>query len=127
NAGDSADAVVVIGGSAKIRGNVRDAVVVIGGDADVQGEVRDAVVAVLGNVKVGQEAKVHDVAAIGGKLDIADGAAVDGHTQEVDLGAFGFDVDWLKQWFLHCALKLRPLADRKSTRLNSSHVAISYA
>src|SRR5260370_20388675 len=33
--GDSAEDVVVIGGSAKIRGHVRESVVVIGGDIDV--------------------------------------------------------------------------------------------
>src|SRR5439155_14075954 len=52
--GESADAVVVIFGNAKIRGTVRDAVVVIGGDVDVQGgEVGDAVVAVLGSIRAG--------------------------------------------------------------------------
>src|SRR6266581_1532042 len=54
--GDSAENVVVIGGSAKIRGHVRESVVVIGGDIDVEGEVGEAAVAVLGNVRVGQGA-----------------------------------------------------------------------
>src|SRR5262249_54907766 len=44
---ETADAVVVIGGSAKILGKAHDAVVAICGDLDVQGEVGDAAVAVL--------------------------------------------------------------------------------
>src|SRR5438093_2972717 len=41
-AGDSADAVVVIGANAKIDGRVRQAVVVIFGDLEINGEVGDA-------------------------------------------------------------------------------------
>ncbi len=48
--GETAEAVVVIGGSIKIHGKVSDAVVAIGGNIEVDGEVGDAVVAVLGNV-----------------------------------------------------------------------------
>ena len=49
-AGDSAEVVVVIGGSAKIHGKVREAVVTIGGSSEVDGEVGEAVVAIMGNV-----------------------------------------------------------------------------
>src|SRR6266851_387844 len=109
--GDSAEVVVVVGGSAKIRGHVRESVVVIGGDIDADGEVGEAAVAVLGNVRVGQGATMgEDVVAVGGRVDVADGATVHGHTQEVDFGAVGLKLQWLKKWFLHCALKLRPLA-----------------
>jgi len=109
--GDSAEDVVVIGGSAKIRGDVRESVVVIGGDIDVEGEVGQAAVAVLGNVRVGQGATMgEDVVAVGGSVDVADGATVHGQTHEVDFGAAGLKLQWLKKWFLHCVLKLRPLA-----------------
>ena len=38
-AGDTADVIVVIGGSAKVHGKVRQAVVTIGGSSEVDGEV----------------------------------------------------------------------------------------
>ena len=42
--GQEAETVVVIGGSAKIRGKVSEAVVVIGGDVEIEGEVGEDVV-----------------------------------------------------------------------------------
>lgn len=116
--GESAETVVVIGGSAKVNGKVRDAVVAIMGNAEVGGEVGDAVVAVMGNVKIGPNAKINgDVVAVGGRTDIAEGATVKGQTQDVDFGVAGFhglpqlpQLDWLKNWFTQCVLKLRPLA-----------------
>src|SRR6266702_2675951 len=53
--GETAESVVVIGGSAKIRGNVREAVVVIGGNLDIEGgEVGEAAVVIMGSVRAGQ-------------------------------------------------------------------------
>src|SRR6266850_3960541 len=106
-AGESVEAVVVIGGSARILGKVRDAVVVIGGDIEVEGEVGEAVVAVLGNVKIEPGAKLHgDLVAVGGKAEIAEGATVEGHIQDVDFDAMGLpNVDWIRAWFRHCGLK----------------------
>ena len=108
-AGETAEAIVVIGGSAKVHGKVNDAVVVIGGDAEVYGEVGDAVVAILGNVKAGKGAKIHgDTVAIGGTLEIAKGVSIGG--QKVNIGVAGLHIEWLRQWFVQCVLKLRPLA-----------------
>ncbi|MGA2863154.1 MAG: RDD family protein [Verrucomicrobiota bacterium] len=124
-AGETADVVVVIGGSAKVHGKVREGVVVIGGDVEVDGDVGDVVVAVLGSVRVGRGAELHqdvvavmgaikvepkatihgDVVAVAGRLDVAEGASVKGHTQEV-----GINLEWLKKWLLQCVFKLRPLA-----------------
>src|SRR5512135_3233793 len=50
-AGESAESVVVIGGSAKVHGKVRDAAVAILGDLDIDGEVGDAAVTVLGDLR----------------------------------------------------------------------------
>jgi uncharacterized RDD family membrane protein YckC len=111
-ANEAADAVVVIGGSAKVSGKVREAVVTIGGDAEVSGEVGDAVVAVLGSIKIKPGAIVHDVVAVGGTVEVAEGARVLGQTQEVDLGGLhlGGLPQGLKDWFIHCVLKCRLLA-----------------
>lgn len=110
---ETAEAVVVIGGSAKVRGQVRDAVVVIGGDAKLEGaEVGDAVVAVLGGVNIGQGSTVHgDVVSVGDSVEVSDDSTVNGQIQPVDFGRFGLPkLDWLKQWALECVFKLRPLA-----------------
>jgi uncharacterized RDD family membrane protein YckC len=109
----AAEAVVVIGGSAKVYGKVREAVVVIGGDATIDGaEVGEAVVAVLGNIKVKSGSTIHgEVVSVGGKIDIADDAVVEGHVQSVDFGGVGLPkMDWLREWLVQCVFKLRPLA-----------------
>jgi uncharacterized RDD family membrane protein YckC len=42
---------------------------------------------------------------------VEDGAKVEGHVQEIDLGAIGFPrLGWLRGWFTHCFLLMRPLA-----------------
>jgi uncharacterized RDD family membrane protein YckC len=105
--GESAEAVVVIGGSAKIHGKVREAAVVIGGDLDIDGEVGDAAVAILGNVNAHSGAKIHgDAVAVGGKVDVSEGAKVSRTQQSVQLP----ELKWLRSWFRHCALLLRPLS-----------------
>ncbi|MGA2557683.1 MAG: RDD family protein [Verrucomicrobiota bacterium] len=113
-AGESAEAVVVIGGSARVLGDVDNNVVVIGGDADVRGDVGNKVVTVMGNAHLGPKAAVHgDLVTVGGKATVADGATVGGHTQEVGIGAglAGFPrVQWLRKWFRDCVMELRPLA-----------------
>lgn len=93
-AGESAEAVVAIGGSARAGGKVRDAVVAIGGDAVADGDVGDAVVAIGGDAtahgKVGDavvaiagNAEAHGevtdaVVAIMGDVKIGPGAKVRG-------------------------------------------------
>jgi len=130
-AGDSAEVVVVIGGSAKIHGKVQQAVVTIGGSSEVDGEVGEAVVAVLGNVHLKPGAKINedavavmgtltvdpgvkiggDAVSVGGKLNVADGAKV--HGQKVNVGLpipFLNGGDWLGKWLQYCVLEFRPLA-----------------
>jgi uncharacterized RDD family membrane protein YckC len=109
-AGDSAQTVVVLFGSAKIRGKVHEAAVAIFGDVDVEGgEVEQAAVAVLGDVKAGQKARIHgDAVAVGGAVDISGGATVGG--EKVGMGVPGLHFKGLRSWFVHCVLKMRPLA-----------------
>ena len=124
-AGETAEAVVVIGGSAKLHGKVREGVVVIGGDLEVDGDVGDVVVVVLGDVKakpgaylhqdvvavmgsvqVEPKAKIHgDALAVAGRLNVAAAGSVMGSEQEI-----GINLDWLRKWIVHCLFKLRPLA-----------------
>jgi uncharacterized RDD family membrane protein YckC len=129
-AGDSAEAVVVIGGSAKIHGKVREAVVTIGGNSEVDGEVGEGVVAVMGNVHLKPGARIHedavavmgtltvdpgvkvggDAVSVGGKLAVAEGAKVQGGKVNVGLPIPFINVDWLGKWLKYCVFELRPLA-----------------
>jgi uncharacterized RDD family membrane protein YckC len=130
-AGDTADVIVVIGGSAKVHGKVRQDVVTIGGGSEVDGEVGQNVVAIAGSVhlkpgaKIGQDTvavmgvvtadsnvKVGgDAVSVGGNLDLANGTRVQG--QKVNVGLpipFLNGGDWLGKWLKYCALEFRPLA-----------------
>ncbi len=106
-AGETAESVVVIGGSAKIHGKVQDAAVAIWGDLDIDGEVGDSAVTVLGDLRVRPGGKIHDEAvAVGGKVDASPGATIGGKPVTVDFPR------WAKAWFVECVLKLRPLSLR---------------
>jgi uncharacterized RDD family membrane protein YckC len=129
-AGDSAEAVVVIGGSAKVHGKVQHAVVVIGGNSEVDGDVGDAVVAVMGNVHLKPGAIVSknavavmgtltvdpgarisgDAVSVGGKLNVAEGATVHGGKVNVGLPIPHWNVAWLGKWLKYCVFEFRPLA-----------------
>lgn len=121
-AGETAQKVVVIGGSATIHGKVREEVVAVGGSITVDGEISGDAVAVGGSIKVKGEiggdavavlggltasegAKIKgDAVAVGGSVDLADGATLGGSRQGINLP------QWLKLWVTQCVLKLRPLA-----------------
>ena len=130
-AGDTADVIVILGGSAKIHGKVRQDVVTIGGSSEVDGEVGQNVVAIAGSVHLKPGAKIGqntvavmgavtadprvkiggDAVSVGGKLDLADGSKVQG--QKVNVGLpFPFlnGGDWLGKWLRYCVLEFRPLA-----------------
>jgi uncharacterized RDD family membrane protein YckC len=129
-AGDSAEVVVVFGGTAKIHGKVREAVVTIFGNSEVDGEVGEAVVAVMGNVHLKPGAKIHedavaimgaltvdsdvsvsgDAVSVGGQYNIADGAKIKGQKVNVGLPIPIFKSDRLVKWFKYCFLEMRPLA-----------------
>jgi uncharacterized RDD family membrane protein YckC len=128
-ADDSSDTVVAIGGSATALGRVREAVVAIAGDVTVE-SFADEAVAVLGQVTAGPQARIRgdivavggdilirkgakvrgDVVAVGGRANVEEGAIVEGRVQEIDLGAIGWKLGWLRGWFTHCFLLMRPLA-----------------
>jgi len=106
-AGQTAEAVVVIWGNAKINGKVRQAVVAIGGDLDIYSQVGDAAVAVFGNIKAHPGSKVRgDAVAVGGNVDVSEGAHVRGVVQPVQIPK----MHWLGKYFTHCVLLMRPLA-----------------
>lgn len=113
-AGETAETIVVIGGSAKVLGDVDRDVVVIGGDAEIEGKVGKNVVSVMGDVHLGPKAEVRrDLVSVGGKTTLAEGATVGGRTEEVSiaLGPSHFlRLAWLRHWFRECVMELRPLS-----------------
>jgi uncharacterized RDD family membrane protein YckC len=130
-AGETVDEIVVIRGSATVRGKVLGDVTVVFGNLDVQGEVDGDAVAVLGSIRVGTNATVKgdavavlggvdvqpnasmggDVVGIGGRTQVADGASVRGDIIPIGLGLGSKGLPrWLNLWLGQCFLKLRPLA-----------------
>ena len=131
DADESAETVVVIGGSAIIHGDVPDSVVAIGGDITLDGNVSDVVVAVFGNVTLQPKARVGDNAvavagtitvsdgakvggdavAVGGHVQLAKGGNVGGSIQDLDIGLPGLPrLEGLGKWVRYCVMELRPLA-----------------
>ena len=105
-AGKSVEALVVIGGSAKVHGRVREAAVAVGGDLDIDGQVGQEAVAVLGNINAHKGARIRgDAVAVGGRVEADEGADVR-RVQGVELP----DVRWLRNWFVQCVLLMRPLS-----------------
>lgn len=123
-AGETANDMVVIGGSATAVGRVRGDMVAILGNVTVSNEASGDVVAILGNVRLATNAVVHgdmvsvlgniemgpntkargDVVAVGGAVERGEGSVVNGEV----VGMPGFK--WLGEWLEQCAFKLRPLA-----------------
>ena len=123
-AGETANDMVVIGGSATALGRVRGDLVSIFGNVTLSNEASGDVVAVLGNVKLATNAVVHgdtvavlgniqmgpntrargDVVAVGGAVERGEGSEVNGQV----VGMPGFK--WLGEWLEQCVFKLRPLA-----------------
>lgn len=123
-AGETANDMVVIGGSATALGRVRGDLVSIFGNVTLSNEASGDVVAVLGNVKLATNAVVHgdtvavlgniqmgpntrargDVVAVGGAVERGEGSVVNGQV----VGMPGFK--WLGEWLEQCVFKLRPLA-----------------
>jgi len=101
---------VVVFGSATIHGNAKDVVVVFG-NVTVDGVIEGDTVAVMGEIKVEPTGHIcGDAVAIGDGVHVAKGGRIDGHIQDINIGAFGIHVGWLRAWLVQCAFKFRPLA-----------------
>lgn len=110
-AGDVREAVVAIGGNATATGRVGDAVVAMFGDAYVDNEVGHDVVAIFGNVTLGPNAVVDgEVVSMGGVIKRDPAAQVHGPQQQIAFGEHFGRLEWLKPWFQHALLYGRPLA-----------------
>lgn len=127
-AGQQANTVVAIFGSASSDGEVeRDVVSIMGntrvtgpiggnavavlGNTYVNSKVDEQVVAVLGDVELGPLADVEgQVIAVGGKVIRDPAAIVRGGVQDVSWGVTANNFAWLRPWIDQCLLYGRPLA-----------------
>ncbi|HEY0940372.1 MAG TPA: RDD family protein [Steroidobacter sp.] len=111
SAGEVGEVVMAIGGDASATGPVGDAVVAIFGNVHVDAEVGQDVVAVFGNVRLGPNAVVNgELVSIGGTIERDPTSVVLGPQQQIAFGQRLGNLEWLKPWFNCCLLYGRPLA-----------------
>lgn len=126
-AGETADSVVAVFGSASVEGAARSDVVSVAGSTRVSGPVDGNVVsvlgstyvnshvsgdatAVLGSLELGPDAQVDgDATAVGGQLIRDPGAVVHGSVQQVGPNT-PVNLGPLTPWVRHALMYLRPLA-----------------
>jgi len=109
--GDVSDSVFSLLGDTQVNGPVGDSAVAVLGSTYINARVRDSVVAVLGSVELGPQADVGgDVVAIGGLIIRDPAAVVRGEQQNVSLAFDSGRWEWLYSWFTHCVRLARPLA-----------------
>ncbi|GFE89037.1 RDD family protein [Steroidobacter agaridevorans] len=111
SAGEVGEAVVAIGGNASATGPVGEGVVALFGNVYVDSEVGEDVVAVFGNVQLGPNAVVNgETVSVGGAITRDPASKVHGGQQQIAFGKHFGDLKWLKAWFEQCLLYGRPLA-----------------
>ena len=110
-AGEVREAVVAIAGNSSLTGSTGGAVVAILGDVYVDGPVGDDVVALFGDVKLGPRAVVEgEIATVGGSIVRDPAATVRGPQKQISFGDNFGRLEGLRAWFQKCFLYGRPLA-----------------
>jgi hypothetical protein len=98
NADEVAGDIFVLGGGAKIDGEVLGGAVALGGEIKVNGRVTGDVVAIGEDVELGETAEVlGNAVSVGGQVRRADGARVSGQISEVGMSP-GFDLRPREWW-----------------------------
>jgi len=111
SAGEVGEAVLAVGGNSTATGPVGEAVVALFGNVYVDSEVGEDVVAVFGNVQLGPNAVVMgETVSLGGAITRDPASRVLGGEQQIAFGQNFGDLRWLKAWFEQCFLYGRPLA-----------------
>jgi uncharacterized RDD family membrane protein YckC len=107
--GEVSEAVVSVFGDTTVTGSAKDVVAVLG-SVNLNGHASGDVVSVLGDVELGPQAVVDgEIAVIGGTLKRDPAAVVHGDIQNVLGVSFG-SFRWMRPWFEHCLVYVRPLA-----------------
>ena len=110
-AGEVGEAVIAINGNASATGPVGEAVVAMFGDVYVDSEVGQDVVAIFGDVQLGPHAIVNgELVSVGGTIKRDPASVVHGPQQQIAFGQRFGNLDWLKPWFEKCFMYGRPLA-----------------
>ena len=111
SAGDVSEAVVSVLGNTRVTGPVGEDAVAVFGSTYVNSRIGGDVVAVFGNVELGPEADVGgDLVAVGGTVTRHPQSRVSGTTNNVMTGWTAGNFDGLRTWMRACALYARPLA-----------------
>jgi uncharacterized RDD family membrane protein YckC len=111
--GEVGDAVIAVLGNARVTGRVGDSVIAVLGGVYIDSEVRGDVVSVMGGVELGPRARVGgDVVSVGGAIKRDPAAVVRGDVQDISFGRSGelVTAPWLQSWLHRCARLLRLLA-----------------
>jgi uncharacterized RDD family membrane protein YckC len=111
SAGEVREVVMAIGGNASATGPVGDAVVAMFGDVYVDAEVGQDVMALFGDVRLGPNAVVKgELVSIGGAIKRDSASVVRGPQHQIAFGQRLGNLEWLKPWFECCLMYGRPLA-----------------
>lgn len=111
SAGEVSEAVIAIGGNASATGPVGDAVIALFGNVYVDSEIGNDVIALFGNVQLGPHAVVNgELVSVGGVISRDPAAIVNGPQQQIAFGQRLGNLDWLRPWFEYCLMYARPLA-----------------
>ena len=106
--GETIRSVVVVSGSATIKGTVRQDVVVVSGSVTVEGKIRGKLIVVAGNATLGPQAEVRrDLIVVGGQLTTSPTAKTGRHPVVVSPGQVG--LGWLWGWLTQGLLLARPM------------------
>lgn len=109
--GETAKGVFVIGGNAKIDGNVRENALIIRGSVELNGEIAGNLIIVSGLGKIGDNAKVKgDIINVGSIISISPKAEIGGSKTDVLMGKILPEIGWAIDWFRYGAMRLRLFA-----------------
>jgi len=100
---------VLIGGKAVVRGEVRGNVVAVLADLEIEGKVDGDVVVVLGKTDLKDSAQVRDSVVAVGPVAVGSGAAIGGDRVFIPWLSSLPGLGWVEQWLRHGLLWLRPL------------------
>lgn len=99
---------VVINGTAKIKGTVENDLIVVGGSAKIDGRIEGQLI-VIGEAELGPKAQIRgDSFVIGGRMMADPGANISGQRCEITLGHLGALLGWTTDWVTEGLLLMRP-------------------
>lgn len=109
NSNEVAKGFFVIGGNAKIDGEVEQNAFVARGKVDVNGTINGDLVLVGCDANINSNAVIErNFICVGGKATVSPAAKIGYQRVDVEFGKFIPDLGWFVKWLVQGALKLRP-------------------